>query len=95
MTAYLIARIDVTDHERYERYKSLAPAAIDAHGGRYLARGGDVSTLEGDEEHRRVVILEFPDLDAARTFYDSPAYTEARAARDGAATGQFILVEGV
>lgn len=95
MSAYLIARIEVTDAARYERYKALAPAAIAAHGGRYLSRGGPTETLEGEPEHRRVVILEFPDMDAARSFYNSPEYAAARAERDGAATGQFMIVEGL
>lgn len=95
MTAYLIARIDVTDPDRYENYKALAPAAIEAHGGRYLARGGAHETLEGEPEQRRVVVLEFPDMDAARAFYDSPEYTAAKQAREGAATGQFLVVEGL
>ncbi len=95
MVAYLIARIDVTDPDRYEEYKQLAPAAIEAFGGSYLVRGGALETLEGDPEDRRVVVLRFPDLDTARAFYHSPEYTAARAVREGAATGQFVIVEGV
>lgn len=95
MAAYLIARIEVTDAERYEEYKKLAPAAIEAHGGRYIVRGGRHETVEGDPERGRVVVLEFADMDAARAFYDSPEYTAARGVRDGAASGQFVIVEGV
>jgi uncharacterized protein (DUF1330 family) len=95
MPAYLIARITVTDPEQYEHYKALAPAAIAKYGGKYLARGGATETLEGDTEDRRVVILEFPNAATARTFYSSPEYTEARARRDGAAEGQFVIVEGM
>jgi uncharacterized protein (DUF1330 family) len=72
MPAYLIARVNVTDPAKYENYKALAPAAIAQYGGKYLARGGATETLEGDAESRRVVILEFPDMEAARTFYNSP-----------------------
>lgn len=94
MAAYLIARIDVTDPDRYEEYKALAPAAIERFGGAYLVRGGAHETLEGDTEDRRLVVLEFADLDTARAFYHSPEYTEARAVREGAADGQFVIVEG-
>ena len=93
MPAYLIARIDVTDPDRYEEYKSLAQAAVALHHGRYVVRGGAHETLEGDAEHRRIVVLEFDDMERARTFYRSPEYTAAKAARAGAATGQFVLVE--
>ena len=95
MAAYIIARIDVTDADQYEHYKAAAPAAIAKYGGTYLTRGGAVETVEGDQESRRVVILQFPDMDAARTFYDSPEYTAAREKRAGAASGQFLIVEGL
>ena len=95
MAAFIIARINVTNPEQYEKYKALAPAAIAKHGGEYLARGGAGEMLEGDDEARRVVILKFPDMTAARAFYDSAEYTAARAERKGAAIGQFLLVEGL
>ncbi len=95
MAAYIIARIDVTDADQYEHYKASAPAAIAKYGGTYLARGGAVETVEGDQENRRVVILQFPDMDAARTFYNSPEYAAAREKRAGAANGQFLIVEGL
>lgn len=95
MAAYIIARIEVTDADQYENYKAAAPAAIARYGGTYLARGGEVETVEGDTENRRVVILQFPDMDAARNFYNSPEYTAARQKRAGAANGQFVIVEGL
>ena len=95
MSAYLIARVRVSDPVAYERYKTLAAAAIEKHGGRYRARGGRTVTLEGEEETARVVIVEFPSLDQAQAFYRSPEYQEAIAARRGCATGQFIVVEAV
>jgi len=95
MAAYMIARIDVTDPEQYARYQALAPAAIAAHGGEYIVRGGDVETLEGDAETDRLVVVRFPDMETARAAYHSAQYTEARAHRDGAAVGQFVIVDGV
>jgi uncharacterized protein (DUF1330 family) len=95
MVAYMIARIKVTDPDRYENYKALSPGAIATHGGKFIARGGETVTLEGNEDGMRVVIVEFPSLEAVKTFYDSPEYTEARAAREGAAEGHFIAVEGL
>lgn len=95
MAAYLIADVDVTDPAKYEEYKKLAPAAIAKYGGRYLVRGGAHETLEGDWKPGRLVILEFPDLDRARAFYHSPEYAAARAARAGAARGDFVIVQGL
>jgi uncharacterized protein (DUF1330 family) len=93
--AYVIVDMDVTDPEKYEGYRALAAPAVEAAGGRYIVRGGATEVLEGDRVPHRIVVLEFADLDAARAWYDSPLYVEARAAREGAATGSFIAVEGV
>ncbi|MGI9482030.1 MAG: DUF1330 domain-containing protein [Hyphomicrobiales bacterium] len=94
MAAYLIARVNVTDPEQYEKYKALTPAAVAAHGGKFIARGGETVTLEGEEEDRRVVVIEFPSFEVAKNFYDSPEYKTARAERENAADGQFVLVDG-
>ena len=95
MSAYIIAKVEVTDMEQYKEYMKLTPAAIEAFGGKFIARGGEVETLEGPEETRRVVLLEFPDLEAARAFWTSEQYKEAKAKREGAAEGSFVLVDGV
>jgi uncharacterized protein (DUF1330 family) len=94
MTAYIIARVTVTDPEKYETYKALAPAVIAAHGGRYVVRGGAMKILEGEPDSRRVVVLEFPTVEAAEAFYTSAEYETARQKRRGAAEMQMILVDG-
>ena len=94
MPAYIIANIEVTNPEQYAQYTRLTPAAIEKHGGRFVVRGGPVVTLEGPEEKRRVVVLEFPTVAQARTFFDSPEYRHAKSFREGAANASFILVEG-
>ena len=94
MPAYLIARIRVTDPVRYQDYTKLTPAAIAKYGGRFIVRGGAVTVLEGPPENDRVVVIEFPSLERARAFWSSPEYGEAKAKRAGAATGQFLLVDG-
>jgi len=94
MPAYLICRIHVTDPKRYDEYKKLTPAAIAKHGGRFVVRGGPVTTLEGPDEHDRVVVIEFPTMESAKAFWSGPDYAAAKAIRKSAATGQFLLVEG-
>jgi uncharacterized protein (DUF1330 family) len=95
MPAYLIVDCEISDPERYETYKALAPPAIAKYGGRYLVRGGDVTPLEGDWRPGRVVILEFPDVETAKRFYASPEYVVARSKRAGAATMNMIVVPGL
>jgi len=93
--AYVIVETDIHDPERYERYKAASPGAVAAGGGRFVARGGELAVLEGDWHPSRLVVLEFPDLDAAKRWYDSEAYREAKALREGAATLRMVAVEGV
>jgi uncharacterized protein (DUF1330 family) len=59
-----------------------------------FSQGGNTKTLEGPEEKRRVVILEFPDFQRAEAFFNSEEYQEAKSFREGAATASFILVDG-
>jgi uncharacterized protein (DUF1330 family) len=95
MPAYIIARVQVTDPEQYKEYTKLTPAAIESCGGRFIVRGGKTVTLEGEPETRRLVVIEFPTMEQAQAFYDSPLYRTARGVRAGAAIGQFVAVEGV
>jgi len=94
VAAYIVAFIEVTDPERYEQYKKLTPDAIARYGGKFIVRGGKTVTLEGPRENRRVVVLEFPTFEQAKTFYDSPEYRHAKSFRDGAAEASFLLVDG-
>ena len=95
MSAYVLVEVDIGNTEQYDRYRPLAAASVEQYGGRYLVRGGQSEVLEGDRVPNRLVVLEFPDADEARRWYHSPEYAAAKAIRDGAATGSFILVEGV
>ena len=94
MPAYLIADVEVTDPAKYEDYRKLTPGAIAKFGGKFVARGGQTSVLEGDWRPHRVVIIEFPSFEQAKNFYTSVEYTAARRARSGAANARMIVVEG-
>ena len=95
MTAYLIAEVDVHDPDRYEEYKRLAPGAIEACGGKYLVRGGETTLFEGDQEPKRVVILEFESMEKAQAFVDSEEYREIKAIRHATAVSRIFGVEGI
>ncbi len=95
MSAYLIARIEVTDPERYRAYTRETPALIAEHGGRFLVRGGEAVTLEGEDPGARWVVVEFPSLEAIKAFYASPGYQHAKSLREGAARATFVAVDGV
>lgn len=95
MPAYLVARIQVTDWEQYTDYMKVTPDAIAKHGGRFLSRGGESITLEGPEETHRIVLVEFPSMEQAKRFYESPEYTAARKLREGAAEALMAVVDGI
>ena len=95
MPAYVVIETDVHDAEQYERYKAASPDSVRAGGGRFVARGGELAVLEGDWNPSRLVILEFPDLEAAKRWYESPQYVEVRKLREGAANLSIVAVEGL
>ena len=95
MPAYIVVETDIHDAEQYELYKQATPAAVAAGGGRFIARGGALTVLEGDWQPKRIVLLEFPDLEAAERFYESPEYQDAKRLREGAAGFNMVAVEGL
>jgi uncharacterized protein (DUF1330 family) len=95
MPAYVIAQTDIHDAEQYKRYTAAAPGTIEQAGGRFIARGGELAVLEGDWDPSRLVLLEFEDLEAAKRWYESESYKEAKELREGAATMRMVAVEGL
>jgi uncharacterized protein (DUF1330 family) len=95
MPAYVIVETDITDPERYERYKAASPDAVAAAGGRFVVRGGELAVLEGDWQPSRLVVLEFEDLAAAERWYRSARYQQAKKLREGAARIRMVAVQGV
>jgi len=95
MSAYVIARVEVTDWDKYNEYLKVGPGTISQYGGRFIARGGDIVTLEGPEETRRLIILEFPSLAEAKAWYNSKEYQGAKKLRSGASIGSLVAIEGI
>lgn len=95
MPAYVVVDIDVTDEARAARYRELSGPSVARHGGRFLVRGGTTCVLEGTWDPRRLVVIEFPTMAAARAWYDSDDYARAREVRAGAGTWRIVAVEGV
>lgn len=95
MAAYLIAEVDVTDAAGFEEYRKQVPATIEKYGGRYVVRGGATESLEGGWQPKRIVVLEFPSLEAAQRWYRSPEYRDPLALRLRTTHSKAIFVEGV
>jgi len=95
MSAYVVSRVKLLNTEAMQRYMTEAPATVAAFGGRYLVRGNDVRALEGEWEHERMVIVEFPDKRAALAWYESDVYRPLRELRQSSAETVILLAEGV
>jgi uncharacterized protein (DUF1330 family) len=95
MAAYIIVDVKIYNSFAYEEYKKLTPASIAAYKGKFIVRGGAAETLEGDWDPGRVVVLEFPDIDQAKRWWNSTEYASVKLMRQGASSTKMILVEGV
>jgi len=96
MSAYLIVDTLIKNPEKYEKYKSLAKPIAEKYGGVYRARGGDMDVLETDLwTPTRMVIIEFPDMDAARAFVGSKEYVPVKPLRRNNAKCTLTILDGV
>lgn len=96
MPAYIIGKLFVENWDWYREYKKTTEALVEKHGGRYLIKGGESEKLEGDAPlpHAQVLI-EFPDCDSARNWYQDPAYSSMIELRNkSGVTTDLMLVEG-
>ena len=94
MKGYLIANLDIQDQPTFQRYREEVMPLIAKYGGRYIVRGGEVQDVEGHLGLKRLIVLEFPSLEAARAFYESPEYQPVKAIRLRSAISDIALVAG-
>lgn len=95
MAAYAIFIRELTrDAAEIQAYAGKAGATLQGHPVKVLAAYGKQEVLEGPQAEG-VVILEFPTMTAAKAWYDSPAYREAREHRFRGADYRAILVDGL
>ncbi len=95
MPAYVIVQETITDQAMFDAYRKDVPATIEAHGGRFVVRGGALSVVEGEWPHPRLVIIEFPTRAAAEAWYASPAYQKILPLRLKSAGGNLVIVDGM
>jgi uncharacterized protein (DUF1330 family) len=85
MRAFIVGTIRVTDPATWQRYVECVGATFGPHGGRVLLRGTKALQLAGVAQGERVVVAEFPDLDALMRWHESPEYQSLVALRDAGA----------
>ena len=93
MGAFMIIQAEITDPEQFMEYAKRAPALIEKFGGRYRCMRGRVEHLEGSPDNRKIVVSEWPSMEAAQSFWDSDEYAELKQLREGAADIDVRLVE--
>lgn len=96
MTAYMIVTAKIADRDAFiNGYGAAAAALVEKFGGEYVLRGPGAELLEGDfGDGASMVISEWPDKEAAKAFWNSPEYAEAKKLRAGIADCQVLLIEG-
>ena len=92
---YIVAEIEVHDSAGFESYRAAVAPMISDAGGRYVVRGGAVRQLEGDAPNRRMVIIEFPSLKMAETFWNSEEYRAVAALRHNSSHSRIYMIEGL
>ncbi len=95
MSVYVIFDVEICDAARYGEFMAGVKPALEAAGGKYLARGGDHKVYEGDWQPRRIVLLEFPSMEAWEAFYYGPTYRGLKAIRDECSSARLVSVTGL
>ncbi len=95
MKGYVIVDTEVIDQEAYQEFLQRIPGIVEGEGGRFVVRTSDAETVEGGWAPKRIVIMEFDSLEAARSFLNSDAYTSHNDLRHRAARARIVVVEGV
>jgi uncharacterized protein (DUF1330 family) len=94
MKAYVIVQETVKDEEMFAAYRNGVVATLEEFGGRFVVRGGQLTVVEGEWPHPRLVVIEFPSREAAEGWYRSPAYQELLPLRLGSSVGNLVIVDG-
>ncbi|MGY6743079.1 MAG: DUF1330 domain-containing protein [Cecembia sp.] len=95
MAALVLVEVSIHDPELYEEYKKHTLATITKFGGRFVVRGAKTESLEGDWNPERLVVLEFPNVQTAKDWWNSPEYSVAKQIRYQAAQSKMLVVESV
>jgi len=95
MPTYLIVNAAITDPALLDEYRASVGATLKGHDVAVKVSTNAAETIEGEPRGPRVVVLEFPDRDAFRAWYDSPAYQEILPLRTRNSDGVTLIVDGV
>ena len=95
MAAYVLIDVEITAQATFAELRERAPAVLEAHGGRFLVRGGAADVVQGDWTPHRLVLLAFESVERARAWWNSPEHIELRVQLDRCSKATTTIVEGV
>ena len=93
--AYLIAQLRVTNSENYKEYIEKVPEIIKKYDGEYLARGGEYTVVEGEDNYPRIILIKFPSYEKALEWYHSDDYKPTKQIRLDNSEGTNIIIKGI
>ena len=94
MPAYIIVDVEIHNPKEYENYRMMVPPTLEKYQGKFIVRGGKTESLEGGWDPKRIVVLEFPSVELAKSWWASEEYAPAKALRHRTAKSKMILIEG-
>jgi uncharacterized protein (DUF1330 family) len=86
--------MSISDVDTYKKYTDRTPPIVERHGGKFLARGGDVLTIEGEPYKDRMVVLEFPSKQSILAWMADPEYQAAMAFRHASSNARIFAIDG-
>ncbi|TRO38256.1 DUF1330 domain-containing protein [Pseudomonas putida] len=92
---YYVAEFEVTDPEGIKPYSAKVESTFRPYGGRFIVRGGQITSLEGAAPKRKRVVIEFESVEKAKEWYSSPEYSELKKVRQRSAKTDVYLIEGI
>ena len=95
MSAYVITDVEITDATLYGEFLERVTSTVEAHGGRFVARGGEIEVPLGDWTPKRLAILKFDSIQQVHVWLSSPEYVELDGIRSRSATVNMVVVEGL
>lgn len=92
---YMIIEIEIKDNESYSKYLKKVPPIVKKYGGRYLARGGEITSITGNWNPERIILIEFESMERLRECFQSAEYSEIAPLRKKSTTSKAIVVNGI
>ncbi len=95
MPAYIIVNVEIKDESAFEDYVGNVPAIIRKFGGEYLAVSDAPEIVEGTWQPHRMVLVRFPDMNAAHAFLQAPEYAPWKKLRQRVTNSDMVIFEGL